>query len=467
MKKFIYFLLVAIFATSMLFLGIGCKEEAVPAEEAAEEVVEEEAAPSEWGNIDWKQFAGTEISAIMLDMPISLVYKPYVAEFEELTGIKVNWEELNETDRKKKVLVDFASGTAEYDVVSIGIADREEFAVPGYIEPLEKFLNDPKLTDAEWFNIEDYLPDVLAGGYSKAGDLVFIPYTAEYYLVWYLKDVFDQLGLKAPKTWDEYEQTVKALDDARQAGEITAYAHFDRTMPGPGEAGWSMFCSASRQGIDLVDFENKISNINTTKGIGFMDWYTSWALTYGPEGSLNWGWHDLAPAFMQGNIAMTIGGNASFLYIEDPAESKIAGHIGYTPPLLKDGGKDPLWEWGWGLNAASKNKEAAWLFVEWLTSPTLISTIAPQFGCPARLSSYSDPAYVEGMPSQEFIDAQTWMMENGIDPTPQITHPNYAEASDIISKEMSNVLAGIKSAEQACADADAALVDIGYTSASE
>ena len=40
MKKYLIFLLVAAFAVSMLFIGIGCKEEAPPVEE---EAVEEEA----------------------------------------------------------------------------------------------------------------------------------------------------------------------------------------------------------------------------------------------------------------------------------------------------------------------------------------------------------------------------------------------------------------------------------------
>lgn len=424
-------------------------------------------AAENWGNIDWKQFAGTELNVVATAMPVSEVYKLKLSQFEELTGIKVNFQMFEDTDRKKKQLVDFASGIGEFDVGNIGFANREEFATPGYLEPLEKYLNDPKLTDKEWYNFEDYPPDVIAAGYSKAGDLVYIPYTAEYYLIWYLRDVFDQLGLKPPQTWEEYEQVTKALDDARKNGKITAYAYIDRTLPGASEGGWSMFCSASRYGLDLVDFDNMISNVNTPKGIEFMDWYTSWAKNYGPPGSSSWTWPDIAQAFGQGQLAMCIGGNASYVTIEDPTKSKVAGHIGYAHPLMKDGGKDPLWEWGWGINADSKNKEAAWLFVEWLTSPTLMDEIGPEYGCPARASSYEGAAYIEAMPSQEFINAQVWMMTQGIDPTPGTINAKWAEAADIISREMSNVVAGIKDAKTACADADTALQRLGYKPAEQ
>jgi len=420
-------------------------------------------AAENWGNINWKQFAGTKLNVIVTEMPVSQVYKAKLGEFEELTGIKVNYQLFEDTDRRKKQIVDFSSGMGEFDVGNIGHSNREEFA--SYLEPLEKYLDDPKLTDKTWYNFADYPPDVIAAGYSKAGDLVYIPYTAEYYLIWYLKDVFDQLGLKAPQTWDEYVQVTQALDDARKAGKITAYAYIDRVLPGASEAGWSYSCSASRQGLILVNYDTMTSYVNTPKGIEFMDWYTSWAKNYGPPGSSNWTWPDIAQAFGQSQLAMCIGGNASYVTIEDPTKSKVAGHIGYAHPLMKDGGRDPLWEWGWGMNAASKNKEAAWLFIEWLTSPTLMDAIGPEYGCPARASTYESPAYVKAMPSQEFIDAQVWMMTQGVDPRPQVISAKWAESLDVISKDLSNVIAGIKDAKKACADAEAALEKLGYKAA--
>ena len=469
MKKKILLISISLILV-LSFVLSSCKPAVAPetvAETAAETVAEtaaetEAVTAGEWGNIDWKQFAGTELHVLMLSMPISEVYKKHISEFEELTGMKVTMELLNTEDERKKRLTDFAAGTGQYDLASVAISYREEYAQPGYIEPLTPYLDNPKLTDKEWYNIDDYPADVIKAGYTKSGDFVYIPYTAEYYLIWYLKDVFDQLGLKAPQTWDEYEQVVQALDDARKAGEVSSYAHFDRTLVGSGEAGWSMFCSASRYGLDIVDFDTKTVNINSPLGIEFMTWYTDWALKYGPEGSLNWGWSDLAPAFGQGLLSMTIGGNASYTTIENPEKSSVAGKVGYAHPVMKNDGKDPLFEWGWGINSASKNKEATWLLIEWMTSPTLIKAIAPEYGCPARLSVYSDPAYINAMPSQEFIDNQTWMMKNGVDPSPQLIDPGFAETSQIVSQEMSNVLAGIKDAKKACADIEAQLVALGY-----
>lgn len=421
------------------------------------------AAEANWGSIDWMQFKGTQLNVLATSMPVAEVYKSKIAEFEKLTGIKVNFELLNDVDRRKKQLVDYASGMGEYDVGNVGFSNREEFAQPGYLEPLQPYLDDSKLTDKTWYNLDDYPKDVLAAGTS--GDkLVMIPFTAEYFLLWYNKDIFTQLGLTPPKTSADLKDVAAKLDQARKDGKIEQYAFIDRTMSGASEGGWNLFCTAHRMGFDFVDFKNMVSNANTPKGIEIMRYYTDLCKQYGPPGSANWTWTDIGAAFTQGKLAMAVGGNASYAYLEDKTNSKVAGKVGYVPPPMENG-KDPLWIWGWAINAKSKNKEASWLLVQWLTSPNLIAEMAPLYGCPARKSVYSLPEYIKAMPSQEFINSQLWMMENGIDPYTQfVLTPKYGEVADLVSKEMNAVMAGIKTTEQACQDADAALVKIGFKS---
>lgn len=416
---------------------------------------------SNWGNIDWMQFKGTQLNVLATSMPVSEVYKSKIAEFEELTGIKVNFELLNDVDRKKKQLVDYASGMGEYDVANVGFSNREEFAQPGYMESLQPYLDNPKLTDKDWYKIDDYPKDVLAGGIS--GDkLVMIPFTAEYFLLWYRKDIFSLLNLTPPKTPTELKDIAAKLEAARKDGKIEEFAFIERTMSGASEGGWNLFCTAHRLGFDFVDFKDMVSYTNTPMGIEIMSFYTNLCKQYGPPGSANWTWTDIGAAAAQGKLAMVVGGNASYAYLEDKNTSKVAGKMGYVPPPMENG-KDPLWIWGWAINAKSKNKEAAWLLVQWLTSPNLITEMAPLYGCPARKSVYLLPEYIEAMPSQEFIDSQLWMMENGIDPDTQfLLTPMYGEVADLVSKEMNAVVAGIKTVEQACQDAEAALVKIGF-----
>ncbi len=430
----------------------------------AQESVEAPAVEGDWGSIDWRQFEGESISVLMTSMAVSEIYVEQLKEFETLTGIKVNYELLSDTDRKKKQVVDFNSGTGEYDVSNVGFSNKGEFVQGGYLADLSKFINDSKLTDAEWYNIDDYPADVLASGEIDSG-LVFIPYTAEYFLLWYRKDIFDKLGLSVPTNFVELRETAAKLDKARLDGKIKEYAWIERQMPGGGESGWNLFCTGYRFGVPFFDFENMISNVSTPAAKNVLDYYTSLVLDYAPPGSGNWSWPEIAQAFKTEMIAMTTGGNASYAFLEDEAESKVAGKVGYAMPPMAEGGKDPLWVWGWGMNEDSRNKGAAWLFIQWATSPTLMNKIAPQYGCPARSSVYKTADYVKAMPSAEFIDAQQKMMIMGIEPDHILVDAKYGETADIVSTEMSNIIAGIKTVDEAAADADKSLMGIGFTPA--
>jgi multiple sugar transport system substrate-binding protein len=439
---------------SLLALGASKKETVGPAAQVE----------GDWGAIDWRQEQGAEINVLMTSMYPSEVYKEWMHQFEALTGVEVNLELLNDVDRRNKQIVDFSSGTGEYDVGNIGYSNREEFAVAGYLEPLEEYLNDPSLTDLEWYDFEDYAEDIIASGYSD-GRLVMIPFTAEWFLLWYRMDIFDQLGLEVPSTFEELEETAARLDAARRDGKISEFAWIERQMPGSSEAGWNLFCTAYRFGVEFVDFDEQVTYVNTPEGREVLEYYTRLVKQYAPPGSGNWSWPEIAEAFKTKKVAMTIGGNASYGFLEDPEQSDVAGLVGYAPPPMKPQGADPLWVWGWAINADSKNKKAAWLFIQWASSPTLMENIAPLYGVPARQSPYADPDYIEAMPNRSFIEAQEYMMTKGVETEHGLIHENYGEAADIVSREMSNIVAGIKSVEQAAADAEKALVRIGYQAA--
>jgi ABC-type glycerol-3-phosphate transport system substrate-binding protein len=100
-------------------------------------------------------------------------------------------------------------------------------------------------------------------------------------------------------------------------------------------------------------------------------------------------------AFTAGQAGMIADADFFAASYEDPAKSKVAGKVGYALIPAGPGGKTHagLWTWALGINKATKNKEAAWLFVEWATAQrTLLNaTVGYRNYNPSRQSVSADP----------------------------------------------------------------------------
>ena len=94
-----------------------------------------------------------------------------------------------------------------------------QFVSADWILPLDGFLNDPKLTDRSWFNLEDFYPALIAanrwngkiGSGVGEGPLYSIPVLEESYIVAYRKDIFDQYNIKVPTTLEEMVEAARLV----------------------------------------------------------------------------------------------------------------------------------------------------------------------------------------------------------------------------------------------------------------
>jgi ABC-type glycerol-3-phosphate transport system substrate-binding protein len=106
-------------------------------------------------------------------------------------------------------------------------------------------------------------------------------------------------------------------------------------------------------------------------------------------------WYDALAAFMAGQAGMIADCDFFAAQYEDPSKSKIAGKVGYTLIPAGPGGKTQagLFTWSLGLSKATKNKEAAWLFLQWATAQrTLLNaTLSYRNYNPSRASITNDP----------------------------------------------------------------------------
>lgn len=356
--------------------------------------------------INWRQAEGQPLALGMNKHPFTESLLPLIPEFKQLTGINIDYLILPENEYFTRLAADLSQKQGEFSVIMTGPMRNWQYVPPGWIDSLDEFLKDPKITDPDWYKIDDFIPGLLAanrwsgkiGAGVGEGPLYSIPVMAESYILSYRKDIFDQHNIKVPTTIDEMAEAARLVKKhagipgvvARGTPNVVALA--------------SGFISGlkSYTGGDWSEIDSNMrANLHDPRAVKYTETYIDMVRESGPPNWANMQWYDAMEAFAAGQAGMFGDSDIFAGTFEDPKRSKVAGKVGYALIPGGPGGKTQsgLWTWALGINKAAKNKTAAWLFIQWATSQrTLLSaTLNYRNLNPTRKSVTSDPRVKEMM----------------------------------------------------------------------
>ena len=369
MSKFSLTLVLMMVAAALL----GCvpPPAAPPAEPApAAESAEVASAPVEEAGVKWRAYEGTEIRVILNQHPIASVAEKVLPGFEEATGIKVNLEVFPEDQYREKVKVELLAGNKNLDAFMTFLGQEGElFYEAGWYTDLQPFLDDPSLTDADYDWPEDY-PAVSVAGSRLHDTQVMMPIDrALPPIVYYRKDLFEQYGIPTPETLIDLEEAAKIVFE-QSGGEI-----FGMVNRGKGAAATSQFANVLHEFGGAWNDETGKPTVNTPEAVAAFDWWGRTMREYGPPGGTAYHWYESRTEFLQGTVAISLEGAINAGVVEDPEQSKVVGKVGYLPILPGPGGGDAVRHnqptrklAGLAVSNMSEKKEAAWLFVQWMTN---------------------------------------------------------------------------------------------------
>jgi sorbitol/mannitol transport system substrate-binding protein len=101
----------------------------------------------------------------------------------------------------------------------------------------------------------------------------------------------------------------------------------------------------------------------------------------------------------QGKVAMWYDATSAAGALENPAQSKVAGKVGYAyAPVNKTKTSGWLYTWAWGIEKASKNPDNAWKFVSFASGKDYQRIVGQKLGWAkapdgTRQSLYDNPDY--------------------------------------------------------------------------
>jgi len=287
--------------------------------------------------------------------------QPVIDAFEEANpNIKIKKETYPFRQLFETIEVKLGSKTPDVDIIDVDVPLVANYAVKGYLEPLDNYL-DPDIK-SKWIDSA-----VEAGSFQ--GQLVAPPINTSSQVLYYNKTIFEEKGIAPPPndieqrwTWDQVVETAQKLTSDNNGDGQTDVFGFSfeqisrpyQILPLPQGLGADQF---DEKGIVTDGYTN--SALSVEAGQFYYDLYNTWNVS--PKIPVE----QAKEYFTTGKIAMFIGGTWN---VGDFAEADL--DYGFAPHPYFEGGEvvTPTGSWHLGVSKNSTKKEAAAKFVEFFTA---------------------------------------------------------------------------------------------------
>src|SRR6266516_4383322 len=404
-------------------------------------------------------------------LTVATVNNSNMVQMEQLTkqvfekdhpNIKVNFVTLPENELRSKVTQDVATKAGKFDIATIGSYETPIWAHNGWLQNLSPYFDKMSSSDKQNYNYDDLLKPVMAT-LSYQGHPYSLPFYAESSFLMYNKQLFAQHHLTMPlhPTWDQIAHFAQVLNDP---------AHGVTGILLRGQSGWGMNMAPLDTMINTfggswfdLQWKPQLTSPPVQQAVTF---YVNLLQKYGEPGASTSGWEECLSLMSQGKGAMFYDATVFGGLLETPSTSKIAGQVGYAYAPTTNG-SHWLWAWSLGIVNSSHNKDAAFQFLTWATSPQYLTLAGKTFGWAnvppgTRASIYQNPDYQKAAPfAQVTLDSIKTATPDQptLEPVPYhgvqyVGIPQFESVGQQVSELMSAVVAGKMTVSQALQQSD-------------
>ena len=310
-----------------------------------------------------KPFAGTKLNIMAVVTPQFDGYRFRSHEFTALTGIELEW-----------TMIPFVA--LQEKIASVGVAADGQFDIVNYLDSWGP-------ANAHWFvPLDDWMqrdgidPERYPTAFIKSAQFkdqtIGLPLRAHPQLFFYRKDILAELGLQPPQTWADVVTVGKAIKEQKtDIGPLALYFKHDGNRQslfiwlnflwgGGGDVFDAQFCPAwdSEQALQATR--------------DYIALHTEHQITSkGSEGFVE---QDARISFQQGKSAMIPVWWWAYSPMTNPKASILRkDQIGFVgmPVYQGDAAVTYAISMPYSISKYSKNQEAAWEFLKWLSNPEL------------------------------------------------------------------------------------------------
>ena len=367
---------------------------------------------------------GQTVNINYIERDTNGVYKSLVDDFnKQNNGVHVNYNSNAPADTGQLLTIlttMLRARSTAYDVFPMDIIWPPEFGANGWTVPLQD-----KWPASDRAN---YLPGPLAGC-TYNGKLWAAPTRTDAGLIYYRTDIIKT----PPSTWAEMTSMAKANAPSKaKVGYVWQGAQYE-----------GLVCDFTEvlygYGGSVLDPNNpKSVTVNSSEGVAALTLMRSWVGGISPSAVTTYKEEDSRSSWQNGDSVFMRNWPYAYSLGNDPSTSKIAGKFEVHNMLYGGNnttGHSSLGGWQYGINAFSKNPDAAWKFVQHQLNPTSQKTIAIQLSLFSTLKSiYTDPDVLAKNP---FFGKMQPVFQNA---QPRPVSPFYPDVSNAIQLRIHNAL---------------------------
>ena len=410
---------------------------------------------------------------------------PYIAsalqsageEWAKKTCGKVNVVEFPWSELYPKIVTSLSSGEETFDVISFAPAWSPDFT--DFLSEVPEAMR----KGAAWDDIAPIYREQLMVWNGKTlsqtidGDVHTYTYRIDLFEDPKEKEAFKAkygYDLAVPQDWKQYLDIAEFFNrpDKGLWGTAEAYRR-------GGQQFWFFFSHAAsytnipgQKGAMFFNPETMDAQVNNPGWVRGLEEYIR-ASKLAPPNALNFSFGEVNAAFAGGQVAESIGWGDTGVIGADPKQSKVAGNVGSAPLP----GSDEIWNYktkkwdkfdhvvqtsfmafgGWqaAVPATSTKQEAAWNYIQYLTSPAVSGQAAITGGTgvnPYRISHTTNldlwSKIFSEREAKEYLGAQKDAV-TAKNIALDMRLPGYFSYTEVLEIELSKALAGEVTPQQA------------------
>jgi len=383
--------------------------------------------------------AADTISVAVVNNPDMIRMEGLVSDFTKSTGIKVKFVTLPDADLRPKITAAVATKSGQYDaVMTSNVEIQSAWAKNKWVVPLNTLFAKDSKADQASYNVKDLLPAV-RDALSVGGNLYALPFYGESSFTMYRKDLFAKAGLTMPDkpTWSDIASLAAKLHNP--SGGV--YGVILKGLPVGGQLA-PVLSEINSYGARWFDM-NWHPQLTSPEFVKAVTEYVNLVRTSGEPGASGVGFAEGLGLMQQGKGAIWVDATVAAGLLQDPANSKVVGNIGYAQAPTQGSVNGSHWLYSWSLSIVngSKHQASAFKFIKWATSTHYRDLVAAKYGWTqippgTRTTTYTNPNYVKVADfAKQTLDA----MNSATDTKPSSQSVPYRGTTGVYIPEWSDI----------------------------